>query len=100
MASSPFPGVRRVVTGHSANGQATVLRDDLIKSPNNVHGVFRAEEFPIRNDAELKGEWVDTVVQPGKQSLIADGGAVSRVYDMAPGAFAVRRFGFLSYINY
>ncbi|KAH8103463.1 RmlC-like cupin domain-containing protein [Cristinia sonorae] len=61
----------------------------MILSPTTgtgtVHGVFRSDEFPVHNDADVraKGEWTDTVVKHG--TLVANEGAVSRVYDLAPG---------------
>ena len=88
MATNPLPGVRRVVTGHNINGEATVIKDDVLPVPSNVHRVYRSEEYPVRNDAELRGSWTDVVAE--SDTVVARGGVASRIYDMAPGDVVVR----------
>ncbi|TCD69386.1 hypothetical protein EIP91_007733 [Steccherinum ochraceum] len=84
MATIPFPHVRRIVTGHNAKGEATIVQDSSVHDPLPVvHGLFRSDEFPIHNGVESKGGWVDSAAVLG--TLAAAGGVVSRVYDMAPG---------------
>lgn len=53
---------------------------------STVHGLIRADEFPILNDAEMTGEWVDIAAE---QSTLVAGGAVSHIYDLAPGSVIV-----------
>ncbi|THH27817.1 hypothetical protein EUX98_g6373 [Antrodiella citrinella] len=86
MTPSPLPDIRRVVTGHNANGEATIIRDEVLQPPDvaPIRGVFLTEGFPVQNDAELKsGAWEDSIAS--YKHLAAQEGAVSRIYDLPPG---------------
>lgn len=103
-SKSPFPSVRRVVTGHTPSGEAIVLRDEVIKpefwapeSRDAVHNVYQSDETPARNDAEVnKGEeggWVDVIgSRTGPEFLVSKGGSTIRSFDLAPGSVSVSAF--------
>ncbi|KAJ7087045.1 hypothetical protein C8R43DRAFT_1115315 [Mycena crocata] len=88
---SPFPPVRRVVTGHTPSGKSTVLADTAQpdrfwtpESKNPVYDLHRTNESPAVMDTELtQGKWVDEVtLQP---ELTSAGGSTFRCWTFAPG---------------
>jgi len=89
----PFPSVRRVVTGHSAEGKPTVIRDEVqqpffwnpkVLSP--VSDFYRTSEHPANLDCEVKtSEWVDEIKE--NPEVISANGSTFRVIDMPPGLF-------------
>jgi len=88
--TNPFPGVRRVVTGHSSDGKSIVLKDEVQKptylrpgAVNPVYDLHRAPTIPEKNDSELvDGEWVDEIARNPAHS--SKDGAVFRTYDLGP----------------
>ncbi|THH27815.1 hypothetical protein EUX98_g6375 [Antrodiella citrinella] len=92
--ASPFPEVRRVITGHTADAQPVLLRDEVTErvfvSPdhlNSVFNIYRTDQVPANNDG-VQGEWKDVIADKpfGKDTLVSAEGAVVRVFDYAPGA--------------
>ncbi|EJD37337.1 hypothetical protein AURDEDRAFT_116815 [Auricularia subglabra TFB-10046 SS5] len=89
--TSPFPPVRRVVTGHSLDGTAVVMRDEVLDakfwnpaSANPTYDLYRTDETPAAVAEELNGGWVDNVaVKPG---LTSPEGSTFRTFDLAPGS--------------
>ncbi len=95
----PFADVRRVVTGHTLKGEATVILDE-VKTPHNwppnslnpVHNLYQSNESPARNDAELlPGGWVDDVDNSRlvRGTLVRKQGSTFRSFDLAPGSASV-----------
>jgi quercetin dioxygenase-like cupin family protein len=76
--------VRRVVTGHDANGNARVVIDEIAKNvattrPGaNAAVIWTSESFPVNNDgnADTSGRQVGTTL---------DNGVVFRVVSFGPG---------------
>ena len=76
--------VRRVITGHKADGKATVLIDEMVQNARDTRPgataavIWTTEGFPINNDTseerndKAKGTYID-------------GGVVFRVISFAPG---------------
>lgn len=98
---SPYPGVRRIITGHKPSGEATVIRDELKPPviwdpavPAPVYSVYQSNETPAKNDAEFTPQgWVDTMPDlPGPDSIISRNGSTLRVFDLQPGAVSVSVF--------
>jgi hypothetical protein len=93
---SPFPSVRRVVTGHTASGKSTVLQDAIQPttffhpgSVNAVHDLYRTNESPAVMDTEIvSGEWVDEIKKDPSQ--VSEYGSTFRSVDFAPGSVSVR----------
>jgi quercetin dioxygenase-like cupin family protein len=76
-------GVRRVVTGHDANGKATVLIDEVAPSRSMRAGVsatvaWTSEGFPVSNDG-------DADEGARKTGTTHAGGTVFRIIEFAPG---------------
>ena len=93
-----LPKVRRVITGHTPEGVATVIQEEVTepkfwhpKSRNGVFDIYRADTVPANND-QAKGEWVDLIAQSpvGRAGLITPNGATVRVFDYPPGTTTVR----------
>lgn len=68
----PFPPVRRVVTGHTAEGKSIVVEDaPVVPHPYGARrrvyftDLFWTEEFPSENGVELKDQAKTTSVQMG-----------------------------------
>jgi quercetin dioxygenase-like cupin family protein len=80
----PTPPVRRVVTGHDANGKAVVIDDVLLESVGIPSGdarftvIWATPSAPVDNDDTADGR--DHVTD-----LTLPGGSVLRVVDMMPG---------------
>jgi hypothetical protein len=99
---SPFPPVRRVVTGHTADGKSTVLQDDIQPttffhpgSANAIHDLYRTNESPAVMDAEIVSrQWVDEIKKDPSQ--VSELGSTFRSVDFAPGSVSVRTPPFLS----
>lgn len=86
---SPFPNVRRVVTGHSPSGTAVFLDDHTVKPRPIENGalftdLFRTEEFPVSNSVKFSDKIKDT-----PEELVSKGGSTFRVVDMPPGCVTV-----------
>jgi hypothetical protein len=93
---SPFPPVRRVVTGHSAAGKSTVLADNTqparFWTPESVapmYDLHYTAEAPAVIDSEITtGKWVDEIMQ--HPELVSGSGSTFRCWDFAPGDVSVR----------
>jgi quercetin dioxygenase-like cupin family protein len=76
---------RRVVTGHAANGQATVLIDEMAKNQTSSRPgatacvVWTTEGFPVDNNGDR-----DAGLRPTGTTLA--NGTVFRILELAPGA--------------
>ncbi len=76
-------GVRRVVTGHDAAGNAIVSTDDVIEFEDVEGGIARfakpwtTDRFPTDNNDEFDGSKRET-------GLTCPGGSVLRFVDIAP----------------
>jgi len=79
--------VRRVVTGHRADGKATVLIDEVIADVKIgrpgafVHAIWTTEGFPVDNDGDA-----DAAARPVGTTL--DNGTICRVVRFDPGVQA------------
>jgi len=90
-SGSPFPEIRRVVTGHTTAGKAIFLRDETLEPHLGTHGgvnavydVYRTSEHPALLGQEVNGVWIDEIkVQP---ELVSSNGSTLRTADFAPGA--------------
>jgi quercetin dioxygenase-like cupin family protein len=80
--------IRRVVTGHSADGKATVQIDDISKNrpprdPNNTVNettvIWTTEGFPDNNDSRTEDGGIREV------GITQSGGTVFRVVSFGPG---------------
>ncbi|KAJ6474473.1 hypothetical protein C8R47DRAFT_710031 [Mycena vitilis] len=90
---SPFPPVRRVVTGHTATGKSTVVADTVqpptFWSPQSISPIYdlcRTGESPAVIDSEIKsedGKWVDEIAQNPEH--VSKEGSVFRVFEFSPG---------------
>ncbi|KAF7340319.1 Cupin-2 domain-containing protein [Mycena venus] len=89
---SPFPPVRRVVTGHTPAGKSTVIADTVQparyftpESISPVYDLHYTGESPAVIDAEIsKGEWVDEVKD--HTEVFSGNGSNFRCLDLAPGS--------------
>lgn len=101
---SPFPSVRRVVTGHTSSGKSTVLQDETIPttfpfpgSLSAVHDLYRTNESPAIIDSEIvTGKWVDDIKEDPSQ--VSKDGSTFHSVDFAPGSVSVR--GCLVHVGY
>lgn len=93
---SPLPKVRRVITGHSPEGKAIVIRDEIQppkllgeNSVNPVYDIYRTEHVPASNDSEITtGSFVDEIAS--KPEHVNPTGTVCRSFELSPGAVTVR----------
>lgn len=81
MSSQPLPTVRRVVTGHNSDSQATVWKDDYIQAARADHGPFLTRlwsSFELPPDLNSSDDLglVDTGV--------SNNGSICRVVDFPP----------------
>lgn len=82
-----LPPVRRVVTGHNADGKAVVIADGQLDSRPNPSGdarftlVWTTATAPVDNNDEMDG-------RDREVGLSLAGGSVLRVVDMLPGKSA------------
>ncbi|KAF7296802.1 Cupin-2 domain-containing protein [Mycena indigotica] len=95
--ASPFAPLRRVVTGHTLSGHATVVEDniqaaryfsDAATSP--CYDLYYSSTTPAANDSELENaggnsKWVDEVKEHPEIPPAA-GGSNFRCWDMPPGS--------------
>jgi quercetin dioxygenase-like cupin family protein len=79
--------VRRVITGHDANGQAIVMIDEIAKNvfsgrPGaNATNVWTTQEFPVNNDGTSdEGQ--------RKVGTTLENGTIFRIIEFAPGLAA------------
>ena len=92
----PIPDVRRVITGHSAEGKSIVLRDDTqppkywgTDSVNTTYDIFRSEVVPASIDSEITtGTFVDEIASQAE--LVNPTGSVFRSVEFSPGTTTVR----------
>ena len=78
--------VRRVVTGHDANGKAVVKIDDIspnrpprdVNTVNEVTVIWTTEGFPVSNDGDEDGGTRDT-------GITLPNGTVFRIVSFGPG---------------
>ncbi|KAF7293776.1 Cupin-2 domain-containing protein [Mycena chlorophos] len=92
---SPFPPVRRVVTGHTLSGSSTIVADTIqatrywsaeSTSGNAIYDLHHTSEPVARVDSEFTssdGKWVDEIAE-NKEHVSKDG-SVFRVFEFAPG---------------
>jgi quercetin dioxygenase-like cupin family protein len=79
--------VRRVVTGHDANGKAVVKIDEVVSNVREgrpgamAHAVWTTEGFPVNNDKQD-----DAGAKPVQTTL--PGGTIFRVIEFKPGVQA------------
>jgi len=79
--------VRRVITGHDANGKAIVKIDEVVSKIRegrpgaNVAAVWTTEGFPVNNDGQE-----DAGARPVQTTL--PGGTIFRVIEFKPGVQA------------
>ncbi|KAF8188268.1 hypothetical protein K438DRAFT_1594452 [Mycena galopus ATCC 62051] len=88
---SPFPPVRRVVTGHTSAGKSTVITDAI--QPNRfftpgsatpMYDLHHAGESPAVIDTEIsQGKWVDEI--KSHPEVFSGSGSNFRCWDFAPG---------------
>ena len=84
MPSDKLPPVRRVVTGHDANGRAIFWSDDRFPTERIPIGgadfalIWTAPTLPVDNNDEVDG-------RTREAGLTLNGGSVIRVVDMLPG---------------
>jgi mannose-6-phosphate isomerase-like protein (cupin superfamily) len=85
MTMAKAPSVRRVVTGHDANGKAVVKIDevctDFIESrPNGlIRNIWTTDTVPANNDGQE-----DASKRPGRFTMI-ENGSVFRILHFLPG---------------
>ena len=97
-ANETRPPVRRIVTGHTAEGKAIVAEDSLV-APRPFMGaealftdIHASEGFPSSND----GEFRDTIKEKFSEQLVNPNGSIIRVVDTPPGGSSVSRNAFLA----
>ncbi|MEX2036080.1 MAG: hypothetical protein WEA28_12895, partial [Xanthobacteraceae bacterium] len=79
--------VRRVITGHDANGKATVKIDEVATNVREgrpgalAHAIWTTEGFPANNDGQE-----DAGARPVQTTL--PGGTIFRVIEFKPGVQA------------
>ncbi|KAJ7885781.1 hypothetical protein B0H14DRAFT_2699030 [Mycena olivaceomarginata] len=93
-SQSPFPPVRRVVTGHTPAGKSTVIADTVQptrfvapQTPESLvplYDLHYAAEAPAVIDTEIsKGEWVDEI--KAHPEVFHGSGSNFRCWEFAPG---------------
>ncbi|KAJ7223289.1 hypothetical protein GGX14DRAFT_427306 [Mycena pura] len=92
MSTSPFPPVRRVVTGHNAAGKSTALVDAVQPAqfrpgdPSPFYDLHYTGESPARIDSEIAhGRWVDEIQAHPHPELCGPHGSTFRCCELAPG---------------
>ncbi|KAJ7250113.1 hypothetical protein B0H12DRAFT_1120828 [Mycena haematopus] len=88
---SPFPPVRRVVTGHTKDGKSKVIADIVqpprLFTPESVSPMYDLHftgESPAVIDTEISnGEWVDEI--KSHPEVFSGSGSNFRCWDFAPG---------------
>lgn len=91
---TPFPPVRRVVTGHTPDGKSTVLQDTVqpgrFYTPDSIAPLYDLHytgESPAVIDTEIsKGKWEDEIKEHPE---VATAGSNFRCWDFAPGEVSV-----------
>jgi quercetin dioxygenase-like cupin family protein len=79
--------VRRVITGHDANGKAIAKIDEVVKNVREgrpgalAHAIWTTEGFPVNNDTQE-----DAGARPVQTTL--PGGTIFRVIEFKPGVQA------------
>ncbi|KAJ7909487.1 hypothetical protein B0H13DRAFT_2014119 [Mycena leptocephala] len=80
-AQSPFPPVRRVVTGHTSAGKSMILSPESAAPMYDLH---YSGKSPAVIDTEIsKGEWADEV--KSHPEVFSGDGSNFRCWDFAPG---------------
>ncbi|KAJ7649541.1 hypothetical protein DFH06DRAFT_1331904 [Mycena polygramma] len=88
---SPFPAIRRVVTGHTTAGKATVVADTVQppksfspESASSMYDLYRTSESPAVIDSEVteEGKWVDEIAQNAEH--VSKDGSTLRAFDLEP----------------
>ena len=86
--ATSLPQVRRVVTGHTPDGKATVVEDGTIvprdRGMSQFIDLFWTGEFPTSNNGEFKDEIKDHTTD-----LFSENGSNFRAVDMPPGGGSV-----------
>jgi quercetin dioxygenase-like cupin family protein len=76
--------VRRVITGHDANGKAIAMIDEVVSNIKEgrpgakAHAIWTTEGFPVNNDGQD-----DAAKRPVSTTL--PGGTILRVVEFSPG---------------
>lgn len=76
--------IRRVITGHTADGRAVVIKDDVVAAQSVAGGdaqfalIWKTIESPVDND-----DAVDRSAEP--TGLVEPNGSILRMVDLAPG---------------
>ena len=88
-ASSPFPPVRRIVTGHTPEGKAIVEEDSAVDfrasgSTTQFIDLFWNEKIPENNNGEFKD-----LAREHPNDLVNPNGGTLRTVDMPPGSISV-----------
>lgn len=86
--STPYPPVRRVVTGHAPDGKAIVVDDSPVQpyafGTSAFSDIFWTDEFPSKSDVEFK----DLAKEHAKQ-LVNQNGSNFRLVETPPGSVTV-----------
>jgi hypothetical protein len=92
MSAPTFPPIRRIVTGHTPSGKATVVADTSVparmtaqSSSSLFTDLYRTDVFPCTND----GPFVDAAVEHSDE-LFAPHGTSFRAVDVPPRGGSVR----------
>ncbi|KAJ7649511.1 hypothetical protein DFH06DRAFT_1331875 [Mycena polygramma] len=86
---SPFPPVRRVITGHTTAGKSTVLVDVVqptryFRPETPMYDLYHSNESPAVVDTEIsKGEWIDEITS--HPEVFSGNGSNFRCWDLCPG---------------
>ncbi|KAJ7649512.1 hypothetical protein DFH06DRAFT_554715 [Mycena polygramma] len=103
-AKSPFPDVRRVVTGHTLEGKSTIVADTVqpptswpFESPNAKFDLHYTGSSPAVIDSEItQGKWVDDIT--AHSEVISENGSMFRACEFSPGSVSpVHRTASLDY---
>jgi quercetin dioxygenase-like cupin family protein len=79
--SQPYPSPRRIVTTHNAQGQATILSDNIVSATQAPHGPWLT---PIWNSETLPPDVNVTADRSSVKTGLANNGTVFRYVDFPP----------------
>ncbi|KAF9892298.1 hypothetical protein FE257_002075 [Aspergillus nanangensis] len=81
MTNQPLPQVRRIVTGHNAQAQATVWKDSLISAASAEHGPFLTR---LWSSPQLPPDVNGTEDLGLANTGLANQGTICRIVDFPP----------------
>ncbi|KAF8989296.1 cupin 2, conserved barrel domain protein [Cyathus striatus] len=89
---STLPSIRRVLTGHTADGKSTFIMDEMTTprlimpgiSQSSFHDLYRTKTVPASIDSEITGLFVDEAKTD--LSFMSPEGSTFRCVDYAPGS--------------